>query len=143
MFIGEYSHNIDQKGRLAIPVKFRSKLSDGAVITRGLDNCLFIYALDEWEKLAEKLSNLPIGQANARSFARMMLAGAMDVTVDRQGRVIIPTYLREFAGIKGATVVAGLFNRLEVWNETAWKEYKEKAESQSTDIAEKMGEMGI
>src|SRR3954469_25468978 len=100
MFIGEYAHNLDDKGRLAIPVKFRTDLKKGAVVTRGLDNCLFLYTKAEWEKLAEKLATLPISQANSRAFARLMLAGAMDVEVDKQGRIILPEYLRTFAKLK-------------------------------------------
>lgn len=143
MFIGEYSHNIDQKGRMAIPVKFRGKLSEGAVVTRGLDNCLFLYTQEEWEKMALKLANLPTSQANARAFARLMLAGAMDVTIDKQGRIVIPSYLRDFAGIKGNVVVTGLYNKIEIWDESVWKEYKEKVEKESTDIAENIAELGI
>ncbi|PIZ71633.1 MAG: cell division/cell wall cluster transcriptional repressor MraZ [Candidatus Portnoybacteria bacterium CG10_big_fil_rev_8_21_14_0_10_40_22] len=143
MFIGEYSHTIDNKGRLAVPVKFRTKLAEGAVITRGLDNCLFLYPRDEWQKMADKLSNLPISQANTRGFARMMLAGAMDVKIDSQGRVLVPDYLRRFANLKKEIIVAGLFNRLEVWDSTAWDKYRTDVETRSQEIAEKMGELGI
>jgi len=93
MFIGEYSHNLDDKGRLAVPVKFRRDLSKGAVVTRGLDNCLFVYTKTEWEKLATKLASLPISQANSRAFSRLMLAGAMDVEIDKQGRMVLPESL--------------------------------------------------
>jgi len=143
MFIGEYSHTIDDKGRLAVPVKFRMRLAEGAVITRGLDNCLFLYPRDEWQKMADKLANLPISQANTRGFVRMMLAGAMDVKLDSQGRVLIPDYLRRFANLKKETVVAGLFNRLEIWDSVAWNKYRADVESRSQEIAEKMGELGI
>jgi MraZ protein len=104
---------------------------------------LFLYTKEEWEKMAEKLAALPMSQANARAFARLMLAGAMDVTIDRQGRVILPAYLREFAGIKTNVVVTGLYNRIEIWNETGWKEYKEKTEKESVDIAENIADLGI
>jgi MraZ protein len=143
MFIGEYNHNVDDKGRLAIPVKFRSKLADGAVVTRGLDNCLFLYTTAEWGVLAEKLANLPIGQANTRAFARLMLAGAMDVTLDKQGRVILPDYLRQFAKLSKKVVVAGLYNRLEIWDEAAWDAFKKSTESEASVIAEKLGELGV
>jgi len=143
MFIGEYNHNLDDKGRLAVPSKFRGKLSDGAVVTRGLDNCLFLYTKAEWEKLAEKLAALPISQSNTRAFSRLMLAGAMDVSLDKQGRVILPDYLRKFAGMKKAVVVAGLYNRLEIWDEKAWNDYKAITENEATDIAEKLGELGV
>lgn len=143
MFIGEYSHNLDEKGRLAIPKKFRQDLSKGAVVTRGLDNCLFLYTKPEWQKLAEKLANLPFAQANTRAFARLMLAGAMDVTLDKQGRVILPEYLRNFAGLKKNSIVAGLYNRLEIWDSKAWEAYKTRTEKESTKIAEQMADLGV
>lgn len=143
MFIGEYSHNLDDKGRMAIPAKFRRELSKGAVVTRGLDNCLFLYTKTEWAKVAEKYANLPIAQANSRAFSRLMLAGAMDVELDKQGRVILPEYLRKFASIKKTLVVAGLYNRLEIWDEELWNKYKNQTEAESGAIAEKMGELGV
>jgi len=143
MFIGEYQHAVDGKGRLAVPVKFRKDLAKGAVVTRGLDRCLFVFTAAEWQKLAEKLAALPLSQANARAFARLMLAGAMEVDVDKQGRVLLPEYLREYAKITKETVVAGLFNRIEVWDRAAWEKYKAKTEKDSDHIAERMGELGI
>lgn len=143
MFIGEYSHNLDDKGRLAIPIKFRTSLKKGAVVTRGLDNCLFLYTKTEWQQLAEKLASLPISQANSRAFARLMLAGAMDVELDKQGRIVLPEYLRLFANLKKGVVLAGLYNRLELWDEEIWKKYKELTESESGSIAEKMAELGV
>ena len=143
MFIGEYKHTIDEKGRLAVPVKFRAQLSGGAVVTRGLDNCLFLYTEEEWKNLAERLAKLPIGKANSRAFARLMLAGAMDVSLDKQGRVILPDYLRKYAAVGKNVVVAGLYNRLEIWDEAKWEEYKSGTESSSGDIAEQLGELGI
>jgi len=142
-FIGEYNHNLDDKGRLAIPIKFRADLASGAVVTKGLDNCLFLYTKNEWEKLAEKLSTLPFSQSKARAFSRLMLAGAMDVMIDKQGRVVLPEYLRKFANFKKNIVVAGLYNRLELWDEENWKKYKEQAENESSEIAEQMGELGV
>ena len=143
MFIGEYAHNLDDKGRLAIPVKFRRDLSKGAVVTRGLDNCLFLYTKTEWEKLAEKLATLPFSQSNSRAFSRLMLAGAMEVEIDKQGRVVLPEYLREFAGLKKNVVLAGLYNRAEIWDEAKWKAYKTTTETNSNEIAEKMAELGV
>jgi len=143
MFIGEYQHSLDDKGRLAVPSKFRASLKNGAVVTRGLDNSLFLYTKEEWEKLAEKLANLPFSQANTRAFARLMLAGAMDVKVDKQGRVIIPEYLRKYAGLHKNTVIAGLYNRLEIWDITEWEKYKQQTEAASSSIAEQLGELGI
>jgi len=143
MFIGEYSHTVDDKGRLAVPKKFRSMLENGAVVTRGLDHCLFLYTRNEWEKLAEKLSGLPFAQANTRAFARLMLAGAMDVEVDKQGRIILPEYLRTYAGLTKDIIVAGLYNRLELWDAEEWKRYTKKTEEESNEIAEQMGMVGV
>lgn len=143
MFIGEYKHNLDDKGRMAVPAKFRDKLKKGAVVTRGLDNCLFLYTKEAWEKIAVKLANLPFGQANARALSRLMLAGAMDVAIDGQGRINLPDYLCEYAGLKKKAIVAGLFDRLEIWDEEAWGKYKVNAEKESTTIAEALGELGI
>ena len=134
---------MDEKGRLAIPKKFRADLSQGAVVTRGLDSCLFLYTKAEWEKLAEKLAQLPFSQANTRAFARLMLAGAMDVEVDTQGRVMLPGYLRDFAGLSKSVTVAGLYNRLEIWDEEKWKKYTASTEAESTSIAEQMGILGV
>jgi MraZ protein len=143
MLLGEYKHNLDSKGRLAIPAKFRSKLSGGAILTRGLDKCLFLFGLKEWEILAQKLTSLPLGQANSRAFVRLMLAGASDVAFDNQGRILIPDYLRQYADLKKKAVIAGLYNRIEVWSEDLWQQYKSKTESASDEIAEKLGDLGI
>jgi len=143
MFIGEFTHNLDAKGRMAVPVKFRTKLNGGAIITRGLDHCLFVFTSAEWELLAKKLISLPLAQSNSRAFVRLMLAGAMDVEVDKQGRILIPDYLREYAGLKKQAVVAGLYNRIEIWDSESWKQYKTKTESASDEIAEKLSELGI
>jgi len=143
MFIGEYTHNLDEKGRLAVPKKFRTALSKGAVVTRGLDDCLFLYTKTEWKNLADKLASLPFAQANTRAFARLMLAGAMDVSVDKQGRIMLPEYLRSFAGLKKNTIVAGLYNRLEIWDQQKWDRYTKNAEKKSNEIAEQMSELGI
>jgi len=143
MLLGEYQHNLDTKGRMAIPAKFRDKLTAGAIITRGIDNCLFVFANAEWEELAKKLIALPLAQANSRAFVRLMLAGATDVMLDNQGRILIPDYLRKYAGLKKGVIVAGLYNRIELWDEDAWAAYKLKTETSSEEIAEQLGELGI
>jgi len=143
MFIGEYNHNLDSKGRLAVPAKFRSLLKGGAVVTRGLDNCLFLYPKKQWEIEAQKIASMPISQANARAFSRHMLAGAMDVDFDNQGRITLPEYLRKFAGLKKDTIVAGLYDKLEIWDQKAWEKYKAKTEKDSNMIAETLGELGV
>lgn len=143
MFIGEYKHTIDEKGRLAIPTKFRKNLAKGAVVTRGLDTSLFVFPKEEWGKLAEKLASLPLGQSNSRAFARLMLAGAMDVEMDKQGRIVLPEYLRAYAQLSKATVIAGLYTRLEIWDEQKWESYKKQVESDAESVAEKLGELGV
>ena len=143
MLLGEYKHTVDTKGRIAIPAKFREKLNAGAIITRGLDNCLFALASKEWEAFAQKLVGLPLAQANSRAFVRLMLAGAMDVELDNQGRILIPDYLRKYADLKKQAVIAGLYNRIEIWDALRWERYKQKTESASDEIAEKLSQLGI
>ncbi len=143
MFIGEYQASIDDKGRIAIPSKFRRELKSKVVVTRGLDNSLFLYSLEEWKKLANKLASLPISTANTRAFSRLMLAGAMDCDVDGQGRIIIPGYLKDFAKIGKKVVVAGLYNRIEIWSDELWQAYKQQTEAASNSIAEQLGSLGV
>ena len=143
MFIGEYKHSIDQKGRMAVPAKFRRDLGAGAIVTRGLDRCLFVFSKSEWDTLAKKLIALPLAQANSRAFIRLMLSGAAEAEIDQQGRILIPDYLREYADLEKQVVVTGLYNRVEIWNTKSWTDYKTKTESASEEIAEKMGELGI
>src|SRR5688572_18762750 len=131
MFIGEYQHTIDDKGRIAFPVKFRKDLSKGAVVTRGIDTCLSIYTLEEWQKLATQVAALPMSQANARAFSRLMLSGAMDMVPDAQGRITVPEYLRQYAAMDKEVVLVGLYTRLELWSKTNWERYKAETERQS------------
>lgn len=139
MFIGEYGHNLDDKGRLAIPAKFRGQLSEGAVVTKGLDNCLSLYTAEGWNEEAERLMSLPLTQAKARAYARFMLASAFPVELDKQGRVNLPASLRSYAGISGTSVVTGLGDHVEIWAPAAWEEYKKHIEKDSGDIAEELG----
>lgn len=143
MFIGEYVHTIDEKRRLAIPSKFRKELGKKAVITRGLDSCLFIFPKTEWDNLAGKLGKLPLGQRDARGFIRIMLAGAMDVNFDSLGRILVPDYLKNYASLKKQVIVTGVFNRLEIWDGALWKKYKSSAEKDIGDMAERLGELGV
>ena len=143
MFIGEYQATIDEKGRISIPAKFRAQLKNKVVVTRGLDNSLFLYDVQEWKKLAEKLASLPISTANTRAFSRLMLAGAMDCDVDKQGRIILPLYLKEFSKINKKIIFAGLYNRIEVWSEELWSIYKAQTEKESNNIAEQLGSLGV
>lgn len=139
MFIGEYTHSIDQKKRLAIPSRFRKDLGREAVVTRGLDGCLWLYPLREWEMMAEKLGKLPIGQRDARGFARAMLAGASEVELDRLGRILLPDYLKNYAGLSKNVVVTGLYNRIEIWDEVRWREYKANTEKEVEKMAGELG----
>ena len=143
MFIGEYKHTIDEKGRMAVPAKFRGTLGERSIITRGLEKCLFIFNASEWEEFAKKLVALPMAQANSRAFARFILGGAMEVELDSQGRILLPDYLRTYAHLKKQAVVTGLYNRIEVWDEDAWNTYKAETESHSDEIAERLSELGI
>ena len=139
MFIGEYTISMDDKGRVAIPVKFRLSLGNTAVITRGLDNSLFLYPKEEWEKIAVKLASLPISKANSRAFSRLMLAGAYECDIDKQGRMMVPDYLRKFAALSKKVIAAGLYDRIEIWNEKNWQDYKIATERDSGNIAEEIG----
>lgn len=143
MFIGEYQHSIDPKKRLALPSKFRKELGGKIVVTRGLDKCLFVYPAKVWKELAEKLGTLPMGESTTRSFVRLMLAGAIESDIDSQGRILLPEYLKEYAGLGRSVTVAGLFNRLEIWDEKKWKIYKTGAEKNTDEIAEQLGKLGI
>jgi len=142
MLIGEYRHNLDPKKRLAIPAKFRKEIGDKAVITKGLDQCLFVYPVSEWEKVAEKFSTLPTGAADARGFGRIILGGAIDVELDALGRILIPDYLKIYASLKEKVVIVGVYKRLEIWNEENWENYKQRVEKQTDALAEKLGELG-
>lgn len=143
MFIGEYPHSFDAKNRLALPSRLRSELGSRVILTRGLDKCLFVYPVSVWEGLAEKLGKLPMGDPGTRSFVRLLLAGAADMEVDSQGRVLVPEYLRTYAGLSKKVMVAGLYDRVEIWDEEKWNIYKEAAEENTDDIAQKLGELGL
>lgn len=142
MLIGEYLHTIDNKNRLSVPSKFRKELGSTIIVTRGLDKCLFLYTVEEWKVLAEKLAKLPWGKAETRSFVRTMIAGATDVEVDSLGRILLPDYLKVYAGLKEAAAIVGLYNRVEIWNPELWNKYSEGAKESVEEIAEKLGENG-
>lgn len=142
MFVGQYTYNLDNKGRLAVPAKFRRDLKK-AVVTKGLDSCLFLYPKKDWDVVAKKLAALPFSKSNIRAFSRHMLSGAMDVETDRQGRIVLPDYLRKFAGLNKKAVVAGLYDRLEIWDESAWNKYQAETEKNSADIAEALDDIGV
>jgi MraZ protein len=143
MLIGEYKHTLDPKKRLSLPSKWREELGKKLVVTRGLDNCLFVYPLREWEKITEKIGQLPLGQADTRSFNRFFLSGAVEVEVDSVGRILVPDFLKDFAKLASNVVLAGIHNRIEIWDEEAWTSYKRTIESQADALAEKLGEIGV
>ena len=142
MLIGEYKHTLDTKKRLSLPAKFRKELGKHIVITRGLDNCLFVYPRKELERFLAKLKELSVGQADTRGFNRFILGGAVDVEVDSLGRVLIPDFLKSFAKLKSAVVLIGVNDRVEIWDEDAWSEYRARIEKGADALAEKLGEIG-
>ena len=143
MLIGEYTHAIDPKKRLSLPAKFRKELGKKVVVTRGLDNCLFVYPLRQWQQIAEKVGQLPLGQADTRGFNRFLLSGAVEVDIDSVGRILIPDFLKEFAGLTTKVVLAGIHDRVEIWNEKKWIDYKRHIEKQADALAEKLGGIGV
>ena len=143
MLLGEYLHTLDPKKRLSLPVKFRKEIGKKVVITRGLDNCLFVYSLKSWESISAKLGELSIGQADQRGFNRFMLSGAVEVDVDSVGRILIPDFLKDFGGLKSRVIVAGVNDRIELWDERTWKDYKKRIEKQADAMAEKLGDLGV
>lgn len=142
MFIGEYEHSLDEKKRISLPKTFRKDLGKKVVMTRGLDNCLFVYSRANWEKVAAKLQQLSFAQADTRGFNRFILSGAAEVEVDGAGRILIPEHQKNFAGLKKNVVFAGVSDRVEVWDVERWKTYKARIEKQADALAEKLGEIG-
>lgn len=143
MFIGEYTHTIDTKKRLSIPTRMRKELGNVAVVTRGLDQCLFLYTESTWNEMAGKLSNLPLGQADTRNFVRLMLAGASEQEVDSLGRILVPEHLKQYANLEGKVIIAGVFNRIELWSPKRWEQVKKKTEEDADRLAERLGELGV
>lgn len=143
MFLGEYEHNLDDKGRLAIPARFRDALGDGVVITRGFDRCLMGFPRDTWEKLAQQVSNLSLGQGDARNLRRLLFSGASDVVLDRQGRILIPQNLREYAELGEQAIVAGLNTHFEIWSGARWREVLDALDVNAGAFAEQLAALGL
>jgi len=143
VFLGRFLHTVDSKGRVTIPAKFRPNLAGGVVVTRGIDRCLYIYPQAEWDRLAERVRELPLTKKDARSFVRFLFSEASDCVPDRQGRILIPGYLREYANLDSEIVIAGLDNRLEMWSSSAWHDDNSDLEKDAQTLAEKLGELGI
>ena len=143
MLIGEYNHSLDAKGRVILPADFRVELGESFIITKGLDNCLFIYPQSEWEQLSVKLRQLPLAKTEARAFVRFFFAGARQVELDKQGRFLIPATLRQHASLKKDAVLIGVSNRIEVWSKDEWLKYNEEITPSVSAIAETLAELGI
>ncbi len=143
MLIGEYTHTLDPKKRLSLPAKFRKELGEKIIVTRGLDSCLFIFSEKAWEGFAEKFRALSLGQGSARDFNRFVLAGAVESEVDGAGRILIPDFLKSFAKLSSKVVLAGVGDRVEVWDAALWHEHTARIEKQADALAEKLGEMGV
>ena len=143
MFMGEFQHSIDAKGRLIIPAKFREKLGENFVLTRILDGCLFGYPQDEWEKLEEKLNEMPLAKKDARLFVRFFYSAATECELDKQGRINIPQSLRQHANLEKSCVIVGVSNRIEIWDETRWQAFTDAAEENFDEIAESMIDFGL
>ena len=143
MFMGEYNHTIDAKGRLIVPAKFREILGDNFIVTKGLDGCLFVYPNDEWTRIEEKLKSLPLTNKNARQFTRFFLAGAAACEVDKQGRILLPQVLREFASLEKDVVLVGVASRIEIWSRERWDESMNTYDGDMDEVAENMESLGF
>jgi MraZ protein len=143
MFIGEFTHTIDDKKRLAMPKKIASELGKKVVITRGLDGALFMYPIKTWGVIAKRLQDLSFTSADSRGFNRFMLSGAAEVDVDGAGRILVPDYLKTFAGLKSKVVLAGVSDRVELWDEEKWSNYKATIERDADKLAEKLAQVGV
>lgn len=141
MFMGEYNHTIDTKGRLIVPAKFREQLGDEFVVTKGLDGCLFVYSNEEWAVIEEKFRNIPLTTKDARKFSRFFFAGAASCELDKQGRILIPGVLREFAVLDKEVVLVGVLNRIEIWSKESW--LSENSYDDMDEVAEHMAELGL
>lgn len=143
MFMGEYLHTIDGKGRLIVPAKFREALGEKFIATKGLDHCLFIYPAEEWQALEQKLRALPFTQPDVRAFVRFFFSGASECEVDKQGRILLPANLREYAQLEKDVVLVGVSSRVEIWSQALWTDYSQQAEDAYTAAAESLVNLGI
>ena len=143
MFIGEYNHTLDAKGRLIVPSKLRESLGERFFLTKGLDGCLSVYPQEEWETFTNKIHELPMTNKDARKFSRFFLAGASECEIDKQGRILIPANLREFAKLEKEAVLVGVSNRIEIWNRDKWEEINDVDVDDMDDIAQHMEDIGI
>lgn len=143
MLLGEYEHSIDTKGRIAMPAKLREGLGGKFIITKGLDGCLFVYAMDEWQRVEQKLASLPMSRKTARDFTRFLFGGACDGECDKQGRVLLPASLRRYAGLERDAVIVGVGSRAEIWDAAKWQQYNEESAEDVNELAEQLADFGI
>lgn len=143
MLLGEYEHSIDTKGRIAMPAKLREGLGGKFIITKGLDGCLFVYAMDEWQRVEQKLASLPMSRKTARDFTRFLFGGACEGECDKQGRVLLPASLRRYAGLERDAVIVGVGSRAEIWDAAKWQQYNEESADDVNELAEQLADLGI
>jgi MraZ protein len=143
MFMGEYSHSIDPKGRLIIPAKLREELGDNFVVTKGLDGCLFAYPQEEWQNIEKRFREVPLTTKDARKFSRFFFAGAAQMELDKQGRILLPATLRSFAGLEKDVVLVGVLDRVEIWDKSRWDENNAYDDQDMDEIAEHMADLGL
>lgn len=143
MLLGEYEHSIDTKGRIAMPAKLREGLGGNFIITKGLDGCLFVYAMDEWQRVEQKLASLPMSRKTARDFTRFLFGGACEGECDKQGRVLLPASLRRYAGLERDAVIVGVGSRAEIWDAAKWQQYNEESAEDVNELAEQLADLGI
>ncbi|MGI5892554.1 MAG: division/cell wall cluster transcriptional repressor MraZ [Bacillota bacterium] len=143
MFMGEFQHSIDEKSRIIIPARFRADLGTSFVLTKGLDKCLFVYPMEEWKRVATNLKQLSSTRADARSFARIFFSGAVETTMDKQGRALLPANLRKYASLDKDIVIIGVSSRMEIWDKEIWEQYSEQANDQYEEVAEKLADLDL
>ena len=143
MLLGEYEHSIDTKGRIAMPAKLREGLGGKFIITKGLDGCLFVYAMDEWQRVEQKLASLPMSRKTARDFTRFLFGGACEGECDKQGRVLLPASLRRYAGLEREAVIVGVGSRAEIWDAAKWQQYNEESAEDVNELADQLADLGI
>lgn len=143
MLLGEYEHSIDTKGRMAMPAKLREGLGAKFIITKGLDGCLFVYSIDEWQRVEQKLASLPMSRKTARDFTRFLFGGACEAECDKQGRVLLPANLRRYAALERDAVIVGVGSRAEIWDAAKWQQYNEESAEDVNELAEQLADLGI
>ncbi|MFT5281050.1 MAG: MraZ protein [Flavobacteriaceae bacterium] len=143
MLLGQYNHILDGKNRLSLPSKVRRQLGKKVIVTKGLDGCLFLYTEKDWKNFSDKMSDLPMGQADTRAFSRFILGSATEIDIDSNGRILLPSVLASFAKLKSKVVIAGVYSRMEIWDEKAWDKHQAENEKRADALAEKLGDIGM